>query len=94
MDRTRRGPGQLLVQDTLGERGKVAAGRPRQVERARPLHQVGHHPIVAGQELCGLLLMDTSRRRSSTLLARRQLAPGDGQLCLRPVATGCARLAP
>src|SRR5207237_9850250 len=47
VDRTRRGPGQLLVQDTLGERGKVAAGRPRQVEGARPLNQVGHHPITA-----------------------------------------------
>src|SRR6266516_7387786 len=46
MDRTRLGPGQLLVQDTLGERGKVASGRPRQVEGARPLDQVGHHPIT------------------------------------------------
>jgi len=48
VDGTRRRAGELLVQDTLRQRGKVAGGPPRQVEGARPLNQAGHHPITAG----------------------------------------------
>ena len=48
VDRTRRGACQLLMVDALGESGKVAGGRPRQVEPGCPFHESGHHLITAG----------------------------------------------